>query len=87
MTSKRDELHKLVDTLAQQRDELRVQMNLAKLEARDEWNDLEQKWEDVQNKLNQVRKVADETGGDVVAAAKLVADEIGRGYERMRKLF
>lgn len=87
MTSKREELHKLVDTLAQQRDELRVQMNLAKLEARDEWNALEQKWDDVQNKVAQARKVADETGNEVVAAAHLVAEEIGRGYERLRKLF
>ena len=39
----REEIQKILDKLAQQRDELIVQAQLAKLEAMDEWKNVEGK--------------------------------------------
>jgi len=87
MTSTKQELEKLMATLAQQRDELKLQMHLAKAEAKDEWNDLEGKWEQAQGKLGEVQTAAGESLEDVRAAASLLAEEIRNGYDRIRKLF
>lgn len=43
-TTPRKELETLLDGLKQQRDELMVQLHLAKAEARDEWEELEKNW-------------------------------------------
>ena len=83
----RDEMKKLEDALLQQRDELRVKLHLAKADARDEWEELERKWADVQSKLEQAKKVAGESSEGVEAAAKLLGEELLKGYERIRRLF
>lgn len=80
------DLETLIEGLKQQRDELKVQFNLAQSEARDEWDKLERKWEDVRNKSEAIRKETAHTTEEVVEATKLVAEEIKRGYERLRKL-
>ncbi len=83
----REELHKLVDTLSTQRDELIVRAHLAKLEAQDEWRDLEVKFDRLRATAEKVADTAEETGRDVAAAANLLGEELNRGYERLRKLF
>ena len=86
-TSSREDLDKLMAALAQQRDELKLQMHLAKADAKDEWTSLESKWEEVQGKLGQVQNVAGQTLDEVGVAAGLMAEEIKRGYDRISKLF
>lgn len=86
-TSSREELDKVMAVLAQQRDELKLKMHLAKADAKDEWASLETKWEEVQGKLGQAQSVAGQTFDEVGVAAGLMAEEIKRGYERIRKLF
>lgn len=86
MTSSKEELDKLMATLAQQRDELKLQMHLAKAEAKDEWATLETKWEEAQGKMAQAQNVAGQTLDELGVAAGLMADELKRGYERIRKL-
>jgi len=83
----REELQKTLDGLAQQRDELIVQAHLAKLEAMEEWESMESKLAQLRAKINQVGDTAGDTAKDIKAAAKQLADEIARGYDRIRKLF
>lgn len=83
----REELEKLMDTLAQQRDELKLQLHLAKAEAKDEWNALEGKWQQAQVRLDQLQGATEQTLDEVGTAASLLADELKRGYERIRKQF
>lgn len=85
MTKPLYEIDAFIDMLKQQRDELIVQMNLAKAEARDEWNELEGKLEHLKAKADTVRHEAGEAADDVLEATKLVAEEIKRGYDRIRK--
>lgn len=87
MADLREELKKLEDMVLQQRDELRVKLHLAKADARDEWEELERKWAEAQGKFAQVQKAAGESGEDVEAAARLLGEELLKGYERIRRLF
>ena len=80
-----DDLKKMVDDLTRQRDEINLQLHLAKAEVRDEWDKLEPKWEDVKGKMATVSEVAGQTTESVTAAAGLLADEIREGYERIKK--
>lgn len=79
-----DDLKKLMDDLAQQREELNVKLHLAKAEVRDEWDKLETKWEEVKGKMNTVGEEAGKTAESVTTAAGLLADEIKKGYERIK---
>lgn len=86
MANAREELEKLVQQLEQQRDELRVKMSLAKLDAREEWNKIEKKWEELRAKSQPVREELGTTAGNVSTALRMAADEIRDGYARLRKL-
>ena len=86
MTDEKVDLHRLVDELKEQRDELRVRLHLAKAEARDEFEKLEKRWEHARGRLAVIGKEAGEASKDVGDAARLVLDEIRAGYQRVRKL-
>lgn len=83
----REEMQKVLDNLATQRDELILKAHLAKLEAREEWHELEGKLEQMRSKSTQLASTAGDAAQDVASAAKLLGEEIARGYERLRKLF
>lgn len=83
----REEIQKILDKLAQQRDELIVQAQLAKLEAMDEWKNVESKLAQLRNNTGPLKDTVKESAQDIQAAAKQLAEEISRGYERIRKLF
>ena len=83
----REEIQKILDKLAQQRDELIVQAQLAKLEAMDEWQNMENKLSQLRSKTGPLKDTTKESAKDIQAAAKQLADEISRGYDRIRKLF
>ena len=74
----------LLAKLRTERDELAVQMQLAKAEARDEWHKLEPKWEHFQSRARDAADSADEVSKDVGAALGLLGEELRRGYERIR---
>lgn len=80
------DLSKLVDEVQQQRDELRVQLHLAKAEAKEEWEHLEVKWDALRGKAGVVGREAGKAAREVAAALHLAAEELKRGYERIRQL-
>ena len=79
------EFETLLEGIRQQRDELRVQLNLAKAEVREQWDDLEQKWDHLNARAKLAGAEAGEAARDVVAAMTLVGEEIKEGYRRIRK--
>ena len=81
----RDDLERLAETLKQQRDELQLQMHLLSLEARQEWDKAERNWQQFRGKAEELGRVGREASKDVGAAAKLLGEELGRAYERVRK--
>ena len=79
------DFEELVEELKQKRDELRVQMNLASKEMRDEWDELEDKLEEFTDKAKQVASDADlkATGEGVGKALAQLGEELKLGYERV----
>ena len=75
-----------VEDLRRLRDELRVQMHLAKAEAKELWEDMEQRFSEVEGKAKQVAREAEGPLEDIGEAARLLADEIRSGYRRIREL-
>lgn len=82
-----DKLKSLLERLETERDELKVKLGLAKLEARDEWQELEDKIQGLRGRLGRLKGEAGDAGSDVGAAFELVADEVKQGFDRIRKLF
>lgn len=80
------DLSSLVDEAKRQRDEIRVQLHLAKAEAKDEWERLETQFDHVRGKLQVVGREAGKAAEDVGAALRLAVQELLHGYERVRKL-
>ena len=74
------ELDDIIAELKQRRDELVVQMHLASKEAKDEWDELEEKLEDFTAKAK-----LGETGEGVGKALGQLGDELKLGYERIFK--
>ena len=78
-------LVKLLQDLKHERDELNVQMHLAKAEARDEWRRMEEKWKHFHGKATAVGEVAADSSKDVEAATRILGEELKKGYVRIRK--
>lgn len=74
------DLDKIIADLKQQRDELRLQLHLASREAREEWDELEEKMEDFSAKIR-----LKETGAGVGKALAGLAQELKLGYDRIRQ--
>jgi CBS domain-containing membrane protein len=83
----RDIGEKLADefeALKRVRDELRVQIHLAKADARDLWDRTERKLEEVEGSLRLLSKGAEEPLQDAAEAARGLLREIREGYRRIR---
>ena len=86
MPRDRGTLDRAVDELKQIRDELELQLHLASADARNEWEKLETRWNELRGKLEVVGDAADETAGNVGEALDRVASELKKGYQRIRDL-
>jgi predicted transcriptional regulator len=85
MTDVRERIHEELDSLRRTRDELRVQIHLARAEGKDLWDQLEHKFEEVEAKVKSVARQAEGPVHDVGDAAKLLLAEIRDGYRRIRE--
>ncbi|MCG8456354.1 MAG: hypothetical protein MI919_08730 [Holophagales bacterium] len=74
-----------MDRLAHSRDELRLQVRLAEAEARQEWEDLEDRWGQLRQRYQQIEGAAADAAEDVWSGVELLAEEITRGYEKIRR--
>ncbi|BAW79548.1 hypothetical conserved protein [Candidatus Nitrosoglobus terrae] len=86
MSHDRDSLQEFLDYLEQQRDELRVQIHLGKLEAQEEWEQIEEKWEKLKPTLNAIRDESIASSKNIFTSLTLAAEEIESGYKRVKKL-
>ena len=82
--------HRWDDVLAklnQERDELALKMHLGKKEAAAEWEKLEAKWHELKAKrVPPMKQAVDETTVGLGLALELAAEELKKGYEKIRKL-
>lgn len=83
MNDDKSTLDELIENLRRERDELRVQLQLAKQEVRDRWEPIEGKWESLEGRLRAIGSATGEAGKDVATAASLLVDEITEGYREI----
>lgn len=69
----------LIDDLKQKRDEIRVQMNLASRDLKDEWEELEERSRDFMERAEIAR-----TGEGLGDALGELGEELKKGYQRIR---
>ena len=80
-----DKMEEVLAKLKTERDELRVQLHLLAADAKDEWEEVEKHWEHLESRMKRVGDAAADSGGEVAAAGKQLAEEIGNAYKRIRK--
>ncbi len=83
MNDAKDWIDELLEELKEERDELRVRAHLAKLEASDEWQELEKKLRKLESKAKDVGGAAADSGEDVGAALKMLGQEIKQGFKNV----
>ncbi len=87
MTGLQERLHEDVEKLRQRRDELRVQIDLGKMEASEVWHDVEGRWQRLEGKLQLLANESKDAAEDVAKAAAVLVDEVREGFARVvRKL-
>ena len=82
----RERLERELEDLRATRDELRVKMHLGKLEAQDQWEQIEKQWQHVESKLKLAGETGREVAEDIGEAASLAVEELKEGYAKLRKL-
>ncbi len=85
MSSQQDTVGELITTLKQQRDELRLKMHLAEMEAREEYDRLSGKIDELADQYEPVSKAVGESADNVFNALKLAAEEMQAGVLRVWK--
>jgi hypothetical protein len=74
-----------LNRLAEIRDELRVQLSLAKADAQVEFDKLEVQWGRVQEELQRAATNTKEPVHNIGESAKQLLEELKHGYERVRE--
>ena len=74
-----------LDALRRSRDELRVQIHLGKADAQDRWRELEHKWQDLERRVTTLTEDAREPLHEAREVAEDLADELRRGYRKLKR--
>ena len=77
-------LQRELEMLAKARDELRLQIKLARADARDEWKKLESLWLGIEAEIKRVGEQSREPVKDIQIAARALMEELRRGYDRIK---
>ena len=85
MTDQASSLEALIKRLIEERDALRVQMHLASMDAKDEYDRISNRIDDLTDQYQPLKDAVEESAGNVFAALGPVADELWIGFERVRK--
>ena len=80
-----EELRKAVTKLEQERDELRVRLNLAKHEIRDEWEEAEKRLAGLRSRLHALSEEAGAAGADARTAVQMGIEDLRSHFKRLRE--
>ncbi len=78
------EFSELIETLKTERDEISLKLHLASMDAKDEFDSLDAKWDLVTQKAADITDDAVEVSEDAVEKAKIVGEELKEAYQRIR---
>ena len=86
MSDEKRSIQEQLAALKRERDELALKIHLAKAEARGEWQELETRLDELEQRARPLAQAVGETAGGVGASLELAADEIKKGFAKIRKL-
>ncbi|MGB0758637.1 MAG: hypothetical protein ACPHJ3_14700 [Rubripirellula sp.] len=85
MSETRKKLDELLNTVRKERDELKLQIHLASLDAKDEYERLSDKCDQLADEYKPVTEAVEKTAENVVSALGIAADELRIGFQRVRQ--
>ena len=80
------EIKSELDSLRAARDEIRVQVHLGAVEAREAWEKAEKNWNHLEGRMKVLGEATQESLEEIGGAVEMLAEEIRRGYKHVRKL-
>lgn len=85
MSDIRLSVDRMVTELKHERDELKVKLHLARMDAGDEWHKLETRLAKLDAKARELGNATAEASHEIGAAAKLLGEEIRKGLKTIGK--
>ena len=79
----KEQMDNTLETLAQQRDELKLKLHLLGMEARDEWEANEKIWHEVQSTAEEIRSSAGDAVEDVWVRFNTFTQELSDKYAKL----
>jgi len=79
------ELNKFAEGVEQLRDEVKVQLHLASLESKQEWDKAEKELDQFRLQLDQITKETKGNTEDMIKKAKIVGEELKSTYQRLKE--
>ena len=86
MANTNSRLEQLIESVKRQRDELALRIHLGQAEAKDEWVQLQKKLTQLEERATPIRGVVGDTAKSVGSSLELAAEDIKKGFDRIRKL-
>ena len=84
MDISKEDLAEVWAKLRQERDELRLKIHLGTMEAKEEWDEVEKKWQRFESKASEKKDELVETSRDIGEGVELITKELGAAYRRIR---
>ena len=82
----KQDLTELVENLKNERDEILLKLHLASMDVKEEFENMEAKWDVVLQNCAELSDNAIETSDEIMAKAKLIGEEIKESYKRIRSI-
>lgn len=79
------EFENLIGKLNTEREQLLLKLHLAGMEAKDEFQQAEQHWQQIKQKAAEIADDSIETSEEFIAKAKIVGEELKQTYQRIGK--
>lgn len=79
------QLDEVVASTQREYDEAKVRLHLAKMELKEEWDKLEERWVDFCDKCKRADEAAKESEGKVHDALRNVGHELREAFENIKK--
>jgi hypothetical protein len=86
MSNDSSNYEEVVQKLEQMRDEIQLKIHLAAADVRDEWTEVEKKFQHVRGRAGRVAEAAEDAAEGVGDALELAAKEVREGFEKIKNL-
>lgn len=79
------EIHNLISRIRTERDELKLKLHLASMNAKEEFEEAEKKWKQLKEKAADISDDVAATSDELATNAKIIGEELKETYARIKK--